>query len=497
MSRAGLLLMILLWPTAGSADVHVDWVEETAGVALALDASDAVYTVHYVYNPGGDIVLTKRAADGTLLWERSYDQTDPTRWERASWVATDPAGNVVVCGTSMSGYSNPVEAASVLMKFDPQGALLWRRVYESSFDGSSARQCLIDEAGDIYVLGIGSGPPGYVTKVRRFAPDGTPGWVYYDAVGIGAPVNMKFTPDGALLLVGRGIYGSVNGYAKIGRDGRAIWSRGGILSLTVGDAAGDAAGNTYIVHQDYAAGSGTAVAKLDPAGATLWSRTHPLSGFRVEVGSDQCPVVCGFPNAGSGGASFVKLDPAGALRWANPDADGPLGLLLHARLIVDRQDAVYLAAGTLFEMAVCKVSSEGASEWTLTMPRSYANGIALASDGDVFVVGGATARIDQVAPALAGGPEGLPAGGLSLSGGWPNPAGPAVTLGFSLPAAGHARLSVYDVTGRHVATLVDGERPAGPQRVRLVTSALPNGVYLCRLEHGASIRTRRFTVLNP
>ena len=93
-----------------------------------------------------------------MLWVASFDQTSTTAWERASWVATDSTGNAIVCGTLMSGYSNPVEAASIVMKFDPNGAIAWRRVYESSFDGSSVRKCLVDASDNVYVLGMGSGP---------------------------------------------------------------------------------------------------------------------------------------------------------------------------------------------------------------------------------------------------------------------------------------------------------------------------------------------------
>ena len=83
------------------------------------------------------------------------------------------------------------------------------------------------------------------------------------------------------------------------------------------------------------------------------------------------------------------------LVWTNPDADSTFALMLHAKLIMDQNDNIYLAAGTLTEMAVCKVNSDGTSAWTVTMPGSYTNDIMLGSDNDVYVVGGNTARINQ------------------------------------------------------------------------------------------------------
>jgi len=54
---------------------------------------------------------------------------------------------------------------------------------------------------------------------------------------------------------------------------------------------------------------------------------------------------------------------------------------------------------------------------------------------------------------------------FSFEGAAPNPFNPATTLHFGLPAAGHAELRVFDVQGRLVRTLVDGQRPAGAGQV--------------------------------
>ena len=163
----------------------------------------------------------------------------------ATWVETDGMGNILVSGTIRSGYSNPVNAASLLMKFSPSGTLLWRVVYESSFDGSSTKKCLVDANNNVYVLGIGTGPNGQVTKVKKFNSSGASVWNYFDA-GIGWPVTFKFTPDNNIVIVHRGITGSINGYSKIDLNGNNIWSMGGYQSLAIGDAAGDTFGNTYI-----------------------------------------------------------------------------------------------------------------------------------------------------------------------------------------------------------------------------------------------------------
>lgn len=209
--------------------------------------------------------------------------------------------------------------------------------------------------------------------------------------------NFKFTPYNKIVITGRSIFGSVKGYAKIDLDGNHIWSFPGVYSFTVGDAEGDYFGNTYLVHGEYVLNGGTELKKLSPAGNLIWSNVYSnIAGFRVEVGSDNQPVVCGFPNANTTGSSFIKVDENGSVVWANPDADSSFALLLHAKLIMDQFDNIYLAAGTLTEMAVCKVMSDGTSAWTVTMPGSYSYDFTVGNNDDIFVVSGTTVKLQQV-----------------------------------------------------------------------------------------------------
>lgn len=83
----------------------------------------------------------------------------------------------------------------------------------------------------------------------------------------------------------------------------------------------------------------------------------------------------------------------------------------------------------------------------------------------------------------------------------PNPFRGATRIAFSLPARTRARLEVYDVSGRLVARLVDGERAAGRHVVEWDGRALDGsrahpGVYLCRYAAGDRHETRRLVRLD-
>jgi hypothetical protein len=71
---------------------------------------------------------------------------------------------------------------------------------------------------------------------------------------------------------------------------------------------------------------------------------------------------------------------------------------------------------------------------------------------------------------------------FSLHGNFPNPFNPSTAISFDLPHASYVSLNVFDVEGKLVAELIEGERPAGQLSVTWNAVDVPSGVYFCRLE---------------
>ena len=67
---------------------------------------------------------------------------------------------------------------------------------------------------------------------------------------------------------------------------------------------------------------------------------------------------------------------------------------------------------------------------------------------------------------------------------WPNPFNPRVTVSFTLTAATSVRLDVYDLRGRRLATLAEGDLPAGTYQRTWDAAGLPSGLYAYRLVAG-------------
>jgi len=77
----------------------------------------------------------------------------------------------------------------------------------------------------------------------------------------------------------------------------------------------------------------------------------------------------------------------------------------------------------------------------------------------------------------------------------PNPFNPRTSISFTLAAEGDVRLDVFDVTGRRVATLVDGVKSAGRHTVALDGNSLASGVYFYRLNAGGVVQQKKMILL--
>ncbi len=65
---------------------------------------------------------------------------------------------------------------------------------------------------------------------------------------------------------------------------------------------------------------------------------------------------------------------------------------------------------------------------------------------------------------------------------FPNPFNPSTKIIFNLPKSSNVKLAVYDIQGKLLKTLVEGELTAGSYRVEWNAKDYPSGIYFYRLE---------------
>ena len=94
----------------------------------------------------------------------------------------------------------------------------------------------------------------------------------------------------------------------------------------------------------------------------------------------------------------------------------------------------------------------------------------------------------------------MPAG-FTLGPNYPNPFNPSTIIPYQLAALSEVRLEVFNLLGQRVATLVDGEQPAGFHAATWHATdatgrAVGAGVYIYRLAVGAASQTGRMVLLD-
>lgn len=77
---------------------------------------------------------------------------------------------------------------------------------------------------------------------------------------------------------------------------------------------------------------------------------------------------------------------------------------------------------------------------------------------------------------------------------FPNPFNPTTTIRFSTPNVGYVKLTIFNLYGEEVRTLVNGEVSAGYHNVMFDGSNLASGIYFCRLEAGELVTTQKMVL---
>ncbi|GAB4335631.1 MAG: hypothetical protein Kow0037_15810 [Calditrichia bacterium] len=92
-------------------------------------------------------------------------------------------------------------------------------------------------------------------------------------------------------------------------------------------------------------------------------------------------------------------------------------------------------------------------------------------------------------------PQSIQPVNFTLEQNYPNPFNPSTTIQFSLNRLQNVKLKIFDITGKHVATLVNAPRGAGLHTVTWNAKDFPSGVYFYRLETDGKISETRKMVL--
>ena len=127
------------------------------------------------------------------------------------------------------------------------------------------------------------------------------------------------------------------------------------------------------------------------------------------------------------------------------------------------------------------ITSNGLYSWAPTADQAGQSFVVtiLVTDGSLSAT---STKVLQTSKTVTSVDEnGMPSE-YKLSQNYPNPFNPTTKISFTTPREGHVKLSVYNVLGQEIATLVDDDLSSGTYSVDFDGSRLNSGVYVYKLE---------------
>jgi len=259
----------LVWSAQFDGPIHgrdesYDLTLDNAGNVIVVgDTQESRGTYAYEREP----LVLKYDPDGTLLWTATVTDTiDGFNYFYA--VAVDADNNIYAAGKFFYDY--------LLVKYDPDGAEQWRMIYQGPpHELDYAVDVAVDGDGDVVVTGLSCGEYDYFEEecirydyaTLKLDDQGVEQWeARYEGSDAWVEVDkLALDGDGNVTVFG------TDGAVHYNADGVEQWT---MTTSYYGDIAADAAGNVYITGFVSTDGVGCFTGKYDEDGQELWTATY-------------------------------------------------------------------------------------------------------------------------------------------------------------------------------------------------------------------------------
>jgi hypothetical protein len=288
MRTISFLFLLLILPIQISAQVTQEWVRiynspgnlaDLAG-GVAVDDAGNIYVSGYSGLSNFNYNLIKYNPDGEIIWIRTYDYNSFN--DMCYAIILDNEGNIYVTGESKSTSQN---ADIATIKYDSSGTQLWVQRYSGGSNFELANQLGVDDNNNIYV----GGRSGDNNIIIKYNSSGAQQWT--------KPIDgdirdMTVDQNGNVYLAGPK---SENGFLiaklwKYDTNGSLQWSKNPLGTLSTSMATGvevDNEGNVFIVMSQ--AGNYVTV-KYNSNGAEQWVQSYQSqigSSFAYNIAVDE------------------------------------------------------------------------------------------------------------------------------------------------------------------------------------------------------------------
>jgi hypothetical protein len=423
-------------------------------------------------------LVLKYNINGDLLWTYNIDSTGANVGPIA--MKKDNSGNIVIiCQLTVRIFPNDYSSYHTI-KLSSSGSLIWKRSYRDEFYNAYPSDLWVDNNNDIFVTGS--------KKASGTSP-------FYQ-------LTLKYSSGGAFL------WGTTHSFN----------TEYFTYILQMQRITGDNTGSFYVTGTYWLNNEPRLrVNKYSSSGALLWSYVHSSYSVGSSITRDKYGniLVGGLikSNIGTGNdmAAFKLNSTNGGLLVANFYEGQNTDYDYASDIKTDTSGNIFLFGydGYTQMMKLIKVNNFLKVKWQVSITQVYRPyNISNNKDGSIFVTAdkdslayrfnvisritdlGAYAKITN----LSGGENGSPFR-FSLGQNYPNPFNPATNFEFQIAGRGQVNLTVYDVLGRAVETLVNSELEPGAYKVSWDASAQSSGIYFYTLKAKDFTDTKRMMLI--
>lgn len=425
MKKFYLLTLAVIFSVFAHANYSIDWVRTAdsylkSGSMIARDNSDNVIATGYTTS--SSIYTQKYDKFGNFKWERSSTSDIHSNYEKAVWVNTDVQNNVYVTGYRYTISTQPpyeFPNAIIILKYDPDGNLLWKFILPGSFGltaGLSSSplkfRSEIDANGNLYVgtSGIISGNAVSGFVLVKINPQGNMVWnrTHNFSTQHGF-MSMRLRKSLIVLTGSSEIYNHNVSSVMYDTSGNEKWYATTSEYFGGKDVELDDLGNSYILTGNYnevspTSGADIVVLQYSSSGNQVKRNKYDFGGseFASKIcitGTNELGIISYYTSAANYFIDWlvVKINMSGALQWSKASVNTSSYDVFPANLVGNskgelfvtgtkpsgKQFPGYLAVGT------SKYLSNGIVGWSALYDSTANNGLAitLASDGSLYVLG--------------------------------------------------------------------------------------------------------------
>lgn len=477
------------------------------------------------FTPNIDVYAMKLTPSGSQIWTNSW--VVPGQREDGNCILSDAAGNIYIAG----GFNLPTATDIFLRKLSSTGTQLWNVTFngpQNKADYVYSGGLALDNSGNVYALGIvnsndiwsNSGDIDIV--LLKYNSGGALQWTRYfkgNANEADWPSGIVIDPQNNIYISGsyRDVITKDDAFlAKYNTNGDSVWVKryNGPVNLNDGFSAPvlDKFGNIYVGgshRMTTNTGQDALVRKYNSAGVLIWSQsyngTSPDSTdyYQTPAIDSNGTVYC------LGGSYYTGADIDMILvKYLQPPYD-PTNLIAAAisssRINLSWQDNSSIESGYKIER-----STNGGANWILkdSVPantiiysdtgltfnsiyhyRVYgynlagASGISNVAHDTTFNIVGITTNSNEIPKVY------------KLHNNFPNPFNPVTVISFEIPKLSFTILTVYDIVGKEVASLVSQQLMPGSYDVTFEASNLGSSVYFYRISSDDFTETKRMVLI--